>query len=210
MPIIKRGRAPMLLALAFMLAGVPNAMADHVTPGEAGQTKVSLYDNTNNGWNVTTSDPVTGGQDPVIGFVNFRPTVPGDANHIVVVVAAKGAVPNCTLTVQLQTSRGTPTGGLPPDGTHSGFNNVIGELTTNGQGNGNSGAITVDVTTLNGISTLGPFTYAHVDLEDSPSAPCIESDGTSLGPNEYGASGYNPAVGPPVPGLAANIHWEQP
>ena len=210
MPIIKRGRAPMLLALAFMLAGVPNAMADHVTPGQAGKTKVDLYDNTNNGWNVTTSDPVTGGPDPVIGFVNFRPTVPGDPDHIVLVVVAKNAVPNCTLTVELQTSRGTSTGGLPPDGNHSGFNNVIGELTTNGQGKGNSGAITVDVTTLNGISTLGPFTYAHVDLEDSPSAPCSESDGTSLGPNEYGASGYDPAGGPTGPGRAANRQRQQP
>jgi len=70
MPLIEWGRAPILLALAFMLAGAPIAMADHVTPGEAGQTKVSLYDNTNNGWNVTTNDPVTGGPDPVIGFVN--------------------------------------------------------------------------------------------------------------------------------------------
>ena len=155
MPLIKWGRAPLFLAVALMLIGAPTALADHVTPGEAGQTKVDLYDNTNNGWNVTTNDPVTGGLDPVIGFVNFRPTVPGDPNHVVIVVAAKGAVPNCTLTVQLQTSRGTPTGGLPPDGDHSGFNNVIGELTTNRQGNGNSGAITVDVTTLNGISTLG-------------------------------------------------------
>ena len=210
MPPIKWGRAPLLLALTAMLAGAPAAMADHVTPGEAGQTKVDLYDNTNNGWNVTTSDPVTGGPDPVIGFVNFRPTVPGDPGHIVIVVAAKGAAPNCTLTVQLQTSRGTATGGLPPDGGHSGFSNVIGELTTNRQGNGNSGALTVDVTALNGISTLGPFTSAHVDLEDSPSAPCTEADATSLGSNEYGASGYNPSVGTPVPGLAANIHWQQP
>jgi len=210
MPPIRCARAPLFLALALMLVGAPTALADHVTPGDAGQTKVNLYDNTNNGWNVTTNDPVTGGPDPVIGFVNFRPTVPDDPDHIVIVVVAKKAAPNCTLTVQLQTSRGTPTGGLPPDGGHSGFNNVIGELTTNSQGKGNSGAIRVDVTTLNGISTLGPFTYAHVDVEDSPAAPCIESDGTSLGPNEYGASGYNPAVGPPVSGLPANIHWQQP
>jgi hypothetical protein len=210
MPLIKWARAALFVALPLVLAAAPAAMADHVTPGEAGQTKVDLYDNTNNGWNVTTNDPVTGGPDPVIGFVNFRPTVPGDPSHIVLVVATKDAAPNCTLTVQLQTSRGTATGGLAPDGNHSGFNNIVGELTTNRQGNGNSGAIIIDVTTLDGISTLGPFTYAHVDLEDSPSAPCTESDGTSLGPNEYGASGYNPTVGPPVPGLAANIHWQQP
>jgi hypothetical protein len=210
MPTIKLGSVAGLLALVVMLAGTSTALADHVTPGEAGQTKVDIYDNTNNGWNVTTNDPVTGGPDPVIGFVNFRPTVPGDPNHVLIVAAVKDAAPNCTLLVQLQTSRGTSTGGLPPDGNHSGFNNVIGELTTNGQGKGNSGAIEVDVTTLNGISTSGPFTYAHVDLEDTPSAPCTERDSTSLGPNEYGASGYNPAVGPPVPGLPANIHWQQP
>jgi hypothetical protein len=210
MPHIKLRAWPVVLGLIVTLAGAEPALADHVTPGEAGQTKVDLYDNTNNGWNVTTADPVTGGPDPVIGFVNFRPTVPGDPDHVVIVVATKDAAPNCTLTVQLQTSRSTPTGGLPPDGDHSGFNNVIGELTTNRQGSGNSGAIVVDVTTLNGTAQLGPFTYAHVDLEDSLSAPCTEADGTSLGPNEYGASGFNPAVGPPVPGLPANIHWLQP
>ena len=69
-------------------------------------------------------DPVTGGPDPVIGFVNFRPTMPDDPTHVVIVVAVKDGAPNCTLTVQLQTSRGTSTGGLPPDGNHSGFNNI--------------------------------------------------------------------------------------
>jgi hypothetical protein len=50
------------------------ALGDHVTPGEAGLTKVNVYDDTQSCWNVTTPDPGTGDPDPVIGSVNFRPT----------------------------------------------------------------------------------------------------------------------------------------
>jgi len=72
---------------------------------------------------------------------------------------------------------------------------------------GNTGAIEVDVTALAGIAASDTFTYAHVDIED-PDANCVEADGTGVANNEYGASGYDPTVGPPP--AQANIHWLQP
>jgi hypothetical protein len=196
-----------LVALMTAFAFSSSALGDHVTPGEAGMTKVNIYDNTDNVWNVTTNDPVTGGPDPVIGFVNFRPTTPDDLTHVVVVVALKDGAPSCDYQIQLVTAGSDTGAGLPPDGVHSGFINVIGTLTTNAQGKGNTGAIEVDATALSGIAASGTFTYAHVDIED-PDANCVEADGTGVANNEYGASGYDPTVGPPP--AEANIHWLQP
>lgn len=184
--------------IAMVFSGV--ALADHETPGEAGNTKVNIYDNTHNGWNVTTTDPDTGGADPVIGFVNFRPTVPGDPSHVVVVASLKDAAPNCTLTVELVLTGTNPAAGLPPDGGHTGFPNQIGTLTTNNNGKGNSGAIVVDVETLSGVAPSGEFTWGHVDLEPY-SDTCIEEDDTLVGINEYGASAVNEGD---------RIHWLQP
>lgn len=184
--------------IAMIFSGV--ALADHETPGEAGNTKVNVYDNTHNLWNVTTSDPDTGGADPVIGFVNFRPTVPDDPNHVVVVASVKDAAPNCTLTVDLVLTGTDSEAGLPPDGFHTGLINSIGTLTTNQNGKGNSGAIVVEVATLDGVAPSGEFTWGHVDLEDK-SGTCVEEDGTSVANNEYGASAI--AEGD-------RIHWLQP
>lgn len=199
-------------ALVTCLAAVP-AFANHTTPGNAGKTKVNIYDNTHNGWNVTTADPVTGGPDPTVGFVNFRPTIPCngvtpecDPNNIVIVVALKKAAPDCTLSIQLVTSATNPDAGLAPDGAHAGFINTIGTVTTNSVGNGNSGAIVVDVRTLSGIAPSGQITYAHVDPEAF--GACTEADGTTVEDNEYGASGQMP--GGPDLGLPVNIHWVQP
>lgn len=175
-----------------LLGGWEPANADHVTPGEAGQTKVNIYDNTNpenGGWNVTIADPFTGGPDPVIGFVNFRPTVPGDLAHAIFVVSLKNGAPNCPYTIELVSVGADPAAGLPPDGQHSGSINPIGALITNAQGNGNSGAILVDVTSLSNVASAGFFTYAHVDVENRN---CIEADGTSVDMNEQGASGRMP------------------
>lgn len=204
-----RWRALPVVALAGLAIGAvaaSPAFADHVTPGEAGKTKVNLYDNTDDGWNVTVGDP-----DPVIGFVNFRPTVPGDPSHVVVVVKAKDAAPNCTLTIELVTDGTDSDGGLGPDEGHAGTPNVIGTLTTNKRGKGNSGAIKVDVTTLLGTAPSGQFTYAHVDPEDH-AGTCTEADSTGVDLNEYGASGFDPALGAPAGAedLPANIHWLQP
>jgi hypothetical protein len=185
-------------SLALMSSSV--ALADHATPGEAGSTKVNVYDNTHNGWNVTTNDPATGGADPVIGFVNFRPTVPDDLDHIVIVASVKNAAPDCTLTIELVTVGTDPDSGLPPDGFHTGFINVIGTLTTNQNGNGNSGAIVVDVTTLDSVAPSGDFTWGHIDLEDD-SGTCVESDGTGVEFNEYGASAVEEGD---------RVHWLQP
>lgn len=198
---------------AFALAAALPSVGSHVTPGDAGRTKVNIYDNTHNGWNVSTNDPVTGAPDPVIGFVNFRPTIPCtgdnqcDPDHVILVVQLKAGAPNCTLSVQLVTTGGVATAGLAPDGTHSGIINVVGSITTNDKGHGTSGAIVVDVVTLSGIAASGAFTYGHVDLEDLTGS-CMESDGTDVAVNEYGASGQVP--GGTDFGLPYNIHWLQP
>jgi len=199
-------------ASALMLGTSTPAFASD-TPGQAGRTKVNIYDNTDNAWNVTTADPVTGGADPVIGFVNFRPTIACngdgecDPNHVIVVTSLKNGAPNCMLTVELVTSGNDTGAGLPPDGIHSGTINVIGTIMTNGNGHGNTGAIVVDVTTLAGIAASGDTTYAHVDIEDY-AGTCVEADGTGVSNNEYGASGQIP--GGPDLGLPSNIHWVQP
>lgn len=195
---------------ALALMGAMSAWAFTVsasdTPGQAGQTKVNIYDNTHNGWNVATNDPDTGGADAAIGFVNFHPTVPGQPNQVMFVVAGESLAPNCTFDVQLVLLGSDPDSGLAPDGTHTGFINIIGTLTTNKHGKGNTGAIKVDVTTLVGSAISGGTTYAHVDLED-PSGECREADGTAVVNNEYGASGEMPGQGL---GLPSNIHWVQP
>lgn len=190
-----------LATAALSLGAAAPALADHATPGEAGQTKVNIYDNTHDGWNVTTGTP-----DPVIGFVNFRPTVAGDPSNLKVVVVLKNGAPNCDYNVDLVTSGSNPSGGLAPDGFHTGFINTIGTITTNGQGKGSTGEITVDVSTLFNVSASGLITYAHVDLEDHD-GDCTESDGTSVANNEYGASGKQPGSALDLP---VNIHWLQP
>ena len=114
-------------------------------------------------------------------------------------MALKNGAPSCTYNVQLVTTGANPSGGLAPDSGHTGFINVIGTLTTNGNGKGNSGALTVDTSTLAGTAPSGGFTYAHVDIEATGS--CTEADGTSVANNEYGASAV---------AVADRIHWQQP
>lgn len=188
------------IALALALMG-GSVYGNHATPGTAGQTKVNIYDNTNDGWNVTVGDP-----DPVIGFVNFLPTTPDAPNTVKLVVALKDGAPSCDYNVELVTSANNPSAGLAPDGFHTGFINTVGTLTTNEQGKGNTGTIEVDVTTLAGVAASGDFTYAHVDLEDHDNN-CTESDGTGVASNEYGASGKQPGSTLDLP---VNIHWTQP
>lgn len=189
------------LALAATIA--TPAGADHLTPGVAGATKINIYDNTHNGWNVATNDPVTLGPDPVIGFVNFHPTTGADPDTIKVVVALKDAAPNCDYDLQLVTNINDPEGGLPADGFHSGFILPIGMMTTNGKGIGNSGSIEVDVS---GLGAPGSTVYAHVDIEDVD-GDCMEADGTPVANNEYGASSSVPGPG----GAPATIfHWTAP
>lgn len=192
----------LMLFIAMTALALSGGMvfAAHTTPGNAGMTKYNIYDNTDDIWNVTVGTP-----DPVIGFVNFRPTLAGDPDQVHVVVALKDAAPNCDFTVELVTS-GTNTGaGLAPNGIHTGFINNIGTISTNGAGKGNTGNITVDVTTLFGVAPSGRTTYAHVDLE--PIGQCREDDGTFVVTNEYGASGKRPNQAFDLP---VNMHWLQP
>jgi len=205
--LLKRGMFALALTAIALGTGLSlDVRADHETPGQAGMTKIDIYDNTHNIWNVTTNDPDTGGPDPVIGFVNFRPTVPGDPDHVIVTVALKGGAPDCDYNIELVVDANDPNAGLAPDGFHHAAVNPIGTLTTNRNGLGNSGAIQVDVTTLSNTALSGSFTYAHVDVEDY-NGDCTEADGTGVVNNEYGASGQMPGQNL---GLPVNMHWEQP
>jgi len=166
---------------------------------------VNAYDNTHNGWNVLTPDPVTRGPDPVLGTVKFRPTVPADPNNILLEISIANAAPDCTLTVELVTTGTDSNAGLAPDGNHAGIINRVGSLTTNSSGSGTA-ALIVDVRRLANVAPAGRVTYAHLDLEDY-SGTCTEPDGSRVEINEYGASGKPPQSALPLP---VNLHWTQP
>lgn len=165
---------------------------------------VNVYDNTRNGWNVLTKDPVTGGPDPIMGSVRLRPTSASDPT-ILLEISVSGAARDCTLTVQLVTTATGSNAGLPPDGNHSGIINNVGTLITNSAGSG-AVSIVVDVRRLANVAPADQVTYAHADLEDR-SQTCREPDGTLVEDNEYGASGKPPGSPLSVP---LNIHWIQP
>jgi hypothetical protein len=195
---------------ALIAVGVA-VWAAQVVPGAGeaahkGQTKVFIYDNTHNNWNVTTNDPVTGGPDPIIGFVNYRPTTPDDPTHIILNVVLKNAAPNCAYSVQLIPQVFDPTAGLPPDGgRHGSSTAIMGDIATNKKGKGTAQFV-ADATLLEGTAPSGQFTYAHIDIEDVDQ-DCVEADGTNVEENEYGASGKQP--GSPL-NIPVNIHWLQP
>jgi hypothetical protein len=194
-----------IVAFAVFALMVPAGMsfAVHTTPGEAGLTMVNIFDNTHNGWNVDTNDPDTGDADPVIGFANFRPTVNGDPDNIIVVVKLMDAAPNCDYDLELVTYGNNTDGGLAKDGNHTGFPNPIGNMTTNGAGKGNSGAIVVNVSSLTWVADSGMDTYAHIDVEDYD-LNCIEEDGSTVQINEYAATSHDDDI----PGTI--LHWTQP
>jgi hypothetical protein len=187
-------------AIGVMLSGTASSA------GIAGKTKVNIYDNTQNNWNVLTNDPDTGGPDPVIGFVNFRPTTPDDPTHIVLTVVLKGAAPSCGYSVQLIPQVFDPTAGLAPDGGRTGSGTAfLGDIFTNRKGHG-SASFVADATLLPGTAPSGQITYAHVDIEDVDQ-DCVEKDGTNVEENEYGASGKPPGTDYDLPD---NISWLQP
>ena len=191
------------LALAVSTWLAPNIVA---AAGKSDHTRVNIYDNTDNGWNVTTNDPVTGGPDPVIGFVNFRGTTPLDPTHILIDVVLKNAAPSCGYSVQLIPQSSDPSAGLPPDGTRTGSGTaVLGDIFVNAKGHGEASFV-ADVTLLPGTAPSGQTTYAHIDIEDVDQ-DCIEKDGTHVVENEYGASGKPPGTNYDLPD---NIHWAQP
>lgn len=185
----------LLLGLGPSLAG-----ATHSSPASAGQTKISVFDETYDGWDVHSSTP-----DPVIGFVNFRPPTAGDLNHLILVVALERAAPSCDYGIELVLWGTTLSGGLAADDFHHGRINRVGSMDTNAAGRGNSGAIRVDVTTL--LDALpGVVNYAHVDIEDYD-GDCVEADGTPVLNNEY-AGADSTQLAPGV--FGTRLHWLQP
>lgn len=181
------------------------ALALLTPPGGAtdsglGGTKINIYDNTHDTWNVNVGTP-----DPTLGFVNFLPPTASDPNTLTLVVALKKAAPNCTLRIEIVTDGTDPAGGLGADSIHTGWITSVGSITTNGAGNGNTGAFTVDVRTIGG-TVPGVVNYAHVDLEDDLRL-CKESDGTGVSFNEYGASS---SVTLSSGATGTLFHWMQP
>lgn len=199
MKLAKDATVVLTALFAALLLSSGMAFAAHTTPGNAGMTKVNVYDDTNDGWDLT---------DPVIGFVNFRPTVNGDPDNVKVVVALQNAAPNCTFNIELVTSGNDDEAGLAPGTGHTGWINVVGEITTNKHGKANSGDITVDVNGLSFVAPSGELTYAHVDLEPQTN-DCYEDEaaGDVVVNNEYGASGKVPGTNYDLP---VNMHWLQP
>ena len=142
----------------------------------ATRNRLELLSNTQNGYNL--------GTDPDVGWVSYRLPTPGDPTHIMINVKIHKGIPNSgPLDIELVT-KGTDTGGgLPPDGSagHTGYINIIGTISTNGAGEGQSGDIMVDVTTLGSVAPSGQVTYAHVDIEDN-TFPYV------IGNNNYAAT----------------------
>lgn len=169
-------------AIAIAVALFSSASAAPAWP-DLGQATIPIYDNTTDGWNVHTGTP-----DPTVGFVNFRPTGPGDTDRLRLTVVLQKAAPACSYNLELVLWGTTPTGGLGPDDFHHGRINRIGTMTTNGAGNGNSGAIHVDVRTLL-EAVPGVVNYGHIDIEDYDQ-DCVERDGTNVNGNEYAATSW--------------------
>lgn len=141
----------------------------------------NVYDNTQDGLQVAT--------DPTTGQVEFNAN-PGGSNRLIITVHAHKAAPNCTLSVQLVRASEASNGGFDETG-HIGSIQTLGELTTNGVGNGNA-HFEVEV----GDGTPDTATFGHIDLEDV-NGTCEEADGTTVGNNEYGAT-FDPALDTPV------------
>ena len=186
------------IATAFALAFL--ALPGQATDLGNGMSKMNIYDETYDVWNVHTGTP-----DPVIGFVNFLAPSAADPNNLTLVVALKKAAPNCTLTIEVVTDGTDPDGGLGADSFNTGWITVVGTITTNGAGNGNTGAFTVDVRTIFG-TVAGEVNYAHIDLEPY-NVQCMEKDGTAVWGNEYGASS---SVMLASGATGTLFHWMQP
>ena len=138
-------------------------------------TKIQMLDNTNDG---------IGPTDPVIGFVVFNQDGTG---RLIIEVSLKRAVASALLEVQLVIVGTNVDGGITPEpGGHYGLINILGNIATNVQGNGNAHFF-VNVTTLFGTVT-GVTNYGHIDVEDDSGAvnPSILDYG--LVGNQYGAT----------------------
>lgn len=162
----KIGAAVTSLAVTLVSTG-------HVLAAPPGAQVFDVYDNTQDGLVV--------GTDPVMGQVEGNAN-PGGKERIILTVSVKKAAPNCTLNVELVNDSAASNGGL--DGTgHTGFVTVLGTLTTNKVGNGTAH---FDFNP-SGDGVADTQMWGHIDIED-PSGTCLEADGSTVGPNEYGAA----------------------
>lgn len=148
---------PLLIVLAALTLVVSGAVPGHATPN----TKLLIIQDSAGCGGV--GQPVCGAADSDMagpsgtgnrgfGFVNYNQNAEGELR---VVVALKNATPNTTYEIFLVCG--------PTHATACGFI-TIGFLTTNGQGNGNSGAIHVPVTTLQAPPFGSGARTDHVDL----------------------------------------------
>ena len=140
---------------------------------EAKRSRLELLSGTSNGYNLAgvSNDPDTGLPDPDVGWVSYRLPTKGDPNNIIINVKIHKGVPNIgPLEIELVTSAQIVSGGLDPSGNsrHGGIRTVIGTISTNAAGEGQSGDIVVDVRTLSNVSPSGLRTFAHVDVEGGP------------------------------------------
>ena len=128
--------------MSFMLVAVFAISLGAAPVLAAPNTKVDLVED--------SADGAIDMLGPVVGFVNTNQNDDGDLR---VVVKLKDATPLTTYTIYL-------TGG-PTHDTATGFI-VIGTLTTDEDGNGNSGAIWTDAATM-ATATFGNGPH-HVDM----------------------------------------------
>ncbi|MHA2370547.1 MAG: hypothetical protein ACXADX_17155 [Candidatus Hodarchaeales archaeon] len=173
--------------IVFLALGVlVSLMAFNLVAADAkasGAAKIQMLDHTQNG----IQD-----DDPVIGFVILNQNGEGS---LIITVSLKGAVANAILEVSFVTSGTNPDGGIGMWG-HYGAINVLGTISTNGQGNGNAHFIidAADISSLAG-TWPGVTNYAHIDIED-------DSGAITPGIMDYGLVG-NQYGGTP-------LQWEQP
>ncbi len=166
-----------VIMVALALNTVSSVMAQ-----PKGAQRFEVYDDTQDGLQVAT--------DPDIGNVVAEAN-PGGQARLILEVHVQKAAPNTTYTVELVQDSAASNGGLNTLG-HSGGVQVLGTLTTNGQGNGNA-HFDLDPS---GDGNPDTVVYGHIDIEDY-SGTAVEADGSPVVSNEYGAA-PNPALGTPM------------
>lgn len=143
----------------MVVAGISAMIAAMTTAAHAGtafatpNTKVDFIQDVATGGSIADLDMAgpTG-----FGFVNFNQD---NAGNLRVVASLKNAEPNTTYEIFLVCG--------PTHDTACGFIS-IGTLTTNGQGNGNSGAVDVPLATLQAAPFGAGDRTDHIDLIQGP------------------------------------------
>jgi hypothetical protein len=145
---------------------------------DTGAQRFEVYDNTQDGLQPKT--------DPDVGNVVANAN-PGGKARLIMEVHAQKTAPNCTFLIELVRDFKETNGGLDQNGhigrlPNLGDTQIIGRLTTNGQGNGNA-HLDFDPSGDGNPNTL---TYAHVDLE--PLGTCTRKNGSPVLTNQLGAA----------------------